>query len=100
MVVYYTDFHRFPKKAGNKRDVRMPQKTTTFKKGQRVTACPIAMKDPKKLGQIMSRTGLLEEDLLTPMHVVSVDADQLKLRHQKLKEPFTVHSKFFAQAMA
>lgn len=79
----------------------MGKKETTFKDGDHVTACPHALKDVKKAGKLMNRTGLTVEELNTPMQVIQTTAEgQLKLRHGKLKQPFVVHPKFMTAAQA
>jgi hypothetical protein len=74
-------------------------KKPVFKNGDTVVACPKAMADGAKAGQLMSRTRLTAEELSTPMHVVKNTHDgQIEVKHERILQPFTVHPKFMVSA--
>jgi hypothetical protein len=75
----------------------MTKKKNVFKKGDRVVACPEAMKCPDKTGKITSHTKLTKDELMHgEMKVDEIREDgQLKIRHDMLKEPFVAHPKYF-----
>lgn len=72
-----------------------------FKHGDKVVACPKAMQDGTKAGKLMNRTGLTADELATPMHVIQTTSDgQLKIKHERVLQPFIVHPKFMTHAQA
>jgi hypothetical protein len=90
------------REAEKKELFQMTKKNSGFKEGDRVVPCPQVMKCPNKSGKLMSRTGLSAEQLQQePMHITETSGDgQLKIKHQRLGQPFTVHSKFMVRHAA
>lgn len=70
----------------------------TFKVGDKVTACPEAMKNGNKAGKLMSHTGLSAEELVAPMYVTGITASgQIEVKHERLSLPVTIHTKFMTR---
>ena len=80
----------------------MTKKNSGFKEGDRVMPCPHVMKCPNKSGKLISRTGLSAEQLQQePMHITkALDDGHLHIKHQRLGQPFIVHSKFMVRHAA
>ena len=78
------------------------KKDVEFKEGDQVTACPEAMKCPKKTEQLINRTGLSVDQLREgPMHIVQTTSEgQLHIKHPRLGRPFVVHEKFITHLTA
>lgn len=77
----------------------MAKKSETYKRNDAVVACPKALANEKKADKIQSRTGLTIDQLRDgPMKVIkTLPDDQLEIKHDRLQEPFVIHSKYISR---